>query len=373
MAKKTSLKLGTVSDEEIAILKEANLDFCVELLNWNDWLELVNDYMNKNKVTSVPESYVFDKQYRVGKWFKRNRSNLSITEESSKIIVKHKDSIPKRNEYSKLNGNSLIEYNKIKYTLKDFSYLTKKSHGEIKNLLEKGYSTKRIAIMSRENIMKNELSLCMKKINQTYEIDDTLAQVLDVLNRTKKYITDNDSALKELNSKLEEESQSNTKYLSTIIKLEDEKKALKAKCYDVYNEYIALLSDTVKKEKEELEKENTKLELKKYIESVIQCRKKTLSDIGLKIENITVSVTDSYDMLKGKIRGEIKFLGGRHSLDQNCILKAVLYNEKNEKEISGVHLISKDFSGYDVFEFEWIGGSVDIWKKKMAKVELSIV
>ncbi len=76
IARKNSLKIGSLSDETIKIFSECKMDFGVKLLFWNDWAALADEYLKETGKDSIPETAVVEGELKLGRWAKRQIRNL---------------------------------------------------------------------------------------------------------------------------------------------------------------------------------------------------------------------------------------------------------------------------------------------------------
>ncbi len=80
--KSQRVKIGSMDDEEVVLLKAMNIDFGYKLLLWNEWFELLDNYFSESGSEYINSEYTLDDGLKLGKWAKRQLNNIkNLSEE----------------------------------------------------------------------------------------------------------------------------------------------------------------------------------------------------------------------------------------------------------------------------------------------------
>ena len=69
-ARINSLLFGSLSDEVINFYKNKNFTFGCNLYLWNDWCNLLKEYLEKNHTNQIDENLCINEYYQLGRWAK---------------------------------------------------------------------------------------------------------------------------------------------------------------------------------------------------------------------------------------------------------------------------------------------------------------
>lgn len=81
------IKIGSITDEEVILLKANDINLGIRPLLWNEWYQMLSDYFKNSENNYIPESYVVEKNYKLGKWAIRQFRNFKkLNDEQKKLL-----------------------------------------------------------------------------------------------------------------------------------------------------------------------------------------------------------------------------------------------------------------------------------------------
>ncbi len=128
-----SLKIGSLSDENVLLLKEAGIDWGLKCLIWDEWFQLLTRYFENTRKNYISENVVVDDKYFLGKWaYRQYRSwNKLSSKQQEQLLTLNWDIVAKKKESTK---------NKVKFEIPECLLCVK---GDVTTVQELSTRTKK--------------------------------------------------------------------------------------------------------------------------------------------------------------------------------------------------------------------------------------